>query len=55
MARTPRTWHMTLLLVAGVGVDTQDLDTLAARLARSARSLGSVRCDGGCAMPSGAW
>ncbi|MDA8455284.1 hypothetical protein M4R22_10975 [Acidovorax sp. GBBC 3334] len=27
----PRTWRMTLLLVAGVGVDTCDLDTLAAR------------------------
>lgn len=27
----PRTWRMTLLLVAGVGVDTHDLDTLAAR------------------------
>ena len=27
----PRMWRMTLLLVAGVGVDTQDLDTLAAR------------------------
>lgn len=27
----PRTWRMTLLLVAGVGVDTHDLDALAAR------------------------
>lgn len=27
----PRTWRMTLLLVAGLGVDTDDLDTLAVR------------------------